>query len=113
MTKDPEMRATTNGHEVCNFTVAVNRKGGNGSDDADFFRVSAWDKLAKVCKDYLTKGRKVCVVGPVGIRTYQTQKGDTRADLEVRAEDVEFLSAREKDAQTGYTVVQTDQLPFV
>ena len=79
LTRDPELRSTTSGHDVCNFTVAVNRRGGNGSDDADFFRVSAWDKLAKVCQNFLAKGRKVCVVGPVSVRTYQASDGSTWA----------------------------------
>lgn len=121
LTRDPELRSTQSGHEVCSFTVAVNRRGGNGSDDADFFRVAAWDKLAKVCNDYLAKGRKVCVVGPVSVKMYQSAKGETRADMEVRADDVEFLSPRsetqearvaERPVAGGFTAVETDELPF-
>lgn len=115
LTRDPELRATQSGHEVCSFTVAVNRRGGNGSDDADFFRVSAWDKLAKVCKDYLSKGRKVCVVGPVSVRTYQGKDGATYADLDVTAQDVEFLSPKgdSVDKQSGFTKVDVgDELPY-
>lgn len=110
LTKDPELRTTQSGHEVCNFTVAVNRRGGNGSDDADFFRVVAWDKLGKNCQNYLMKGRKVCVIGPVGMRTYTGNDGKTRAELEVVAQDVEFLSSKGEPA--GYTPVETDELPF-
>lgn len=74
--------------------MAVNRrKKVQGQPDADFFRVAAWGGMADSCQKYLTKGRKVAVVGPVSVSTYQAQDGSTRANLEVFAEDVEFLSS--------------------
>lgn len=93
LTRDPESRTTENEKTVCNFTVAVNRRRTqqNQQPEADFFRVAAWGKLGESCQKFLTKGRKVCVVGPVSVRTYQAQDGTTRANLEVHAEDVEFL----------------------
>lgn len=118
LTKDPELRTTPDGTSVCNFTVAVNRRKSNGQQpEADFFRVSAWRGLGENCAKYLSKGRKVCAVGPVSVRTYTTQDGRAGASLEVIAEEVEFLSAAEapepkRDAQTGYEQVETDELPF-
>lgn len=104
LTRDPELR-TVNGQNgsinVCDFTVAVNRRNGNGQNDADFFRVTAWRGLGDNCKKYLAKGRKVCVVGPVSCRTYTGNDGVTRSSLEVTAEDVEFLSSRQ-DGQQAY-----------
>lgn len=91
LTKDPELRATPQGINVCDFTVAVNRHKGEGSD---FFRVTAWRQLGENAAKYLAKGRKVCVVGAVSARAYQTQSGETRVSLEVTAEDVEFLSPK-------------------
>ena len=116
LTKDPEMRTTSNGVDVCSFTVAVNRRKGQ-QQEADFFRVSAWRERAKVCGQYLAKGRKVCVVGPVSVRTYQGNDGATRASIEVTADEVEFLSSKgeteeKKDAETGYTQVEMDSLPW-
>lgn len=48
LTRDPETRATSTGKDVCSFTVAVNRRGKDA--EADYFRVSAWDKLADNCR---------------------------------------------------------------
>jgi len=120
--KDPELRSTPSGKNVCSFTVAVNRrKKTEGQPDADFFRVSAWDQLGEVCQKYITKGKKVCVIGSVGIHTYTNQKGETVANLEVLAREVEFLSPRQEEApaqpvqrdeQTQMEMVQTDDLPF-
>lgn len=108
LTRDPELRSV-NGRDgqvsVCDFTVAVNRRNGgngnNGQPEADFFRVTVWRGLADVCKQYLAKGRKVSVVGPVSCRTYVGNDGVTRASLEIQADDVEFLTPRQDGQQTN------------
>ena len=132
LTRDPELRTTSAGINVCDFTVAVNRRvrrdAQNAQPEADFFRVSAWRQLGENCAKFLAKGRKVCVVGPVSVRTYQANDGTTRASLEVTAEDVEFLSSRNdgeagaysapaaapaaEPQAAGFTAVETDELPF-
>jgi single-strand DNA-binding protein len=95
LTRDPELRTTSTGINVCTFTVAVNRRNkAQGQPDADFFRVSAWRALGENCAKYLTKGRKVAVVGEVSLRMYETQSGETKANMEVNADDVEFLSSK-------------------
>ena len=92
LTRDPELRTTSTGVNVCSFTVAVNRRqrsqGAEGQPEADFFRVSAWRQLGEICQKYLAKGRKA-------------NDGSTRFSLEVTADDVEFLSSRSEDA-AGY-----------
>jgi single-strand DNA-binding protein len=104
LTRDPETRTIASGNTVCSFTIAVNRRraaqGQNQQPEADFFRVSAWNKLGEVCQRFLAKGRKVCVVGSVSVSSYEGKDGSTRFSLDVSAEDVEFLSPR-NDGQTG------------
>ena len=132
LTRDPELRTTYAGINVCDFTVAVNRRvrrdAQNSQPEADFFRVSAWRQLGENCAKFLAKGRKVCVVGPVSVRTYQASDGTTRASLEVTADEVEFLSSRNdgeagaysapaaapaaEPQAAGFTAVETDELPF-
>ena len=123
LTSDPQSHTTNDGKNVCNFTVAVNRrKKVPNQPEADFFRVAAWGRTGENCQQYLAKGRKVAVVGSVSVSTYQANDGTTRANLEVFAEDVEFLSsntgagqqAPQEPAQdpSGGTVVETDELPF-
>lgn len=111
LTKNPELRTTSAGKDVCTFTVAVNRRktGNNQQPEADFFRVSAWDGLAKSCGQFLAKGRKVAVVGSVSVHTFQTQTGETKAQLEVNASDVEFLSPK----GDGFTQVDEPDDPFM
>ena len=132
LTRDPELRTTQSGVSVCTFTVAVNRRqtaaqrASGQQAEADFFRVSAWRELGENCAKWLVRGKKVCVVGPVSVSTFQGQDGKTYANLEVTAQDVEFLSpagytepddapkaeAPKTDAHTGFQQVETDELPF-
>lgn len=123
LTKDPELRTTTTGVNVCTFTVAVNRRKtqGNQNPEADFFKVTAWRERGELCAKFLRKGRKVCVIGPVSVSTYTGNDGATRANLEVTADEVEFLSPRVSDSEeapapvdaaTGFTQVDSDELPF-
>lgn len=126
LTRDVELRTTQSGKSVANFTVAVNRRAKPGEKaEADFFRVSVWDKQAEACQKYLAKGRKVCVIGSVSVSTYNANDGSTRATLEVFAQDVEFLDSAKQDApqteargaaqppaQTQYTPVYDEDLPF-
>ena len=99
LVRDPEQRVTPSGISVTTFSVACNRKHRQeGQPDADFFRVTAWRQLGENCAKYLSKGRKVCVVGPVSVSTYTGQDGKTRASMEVTAEDVEFLTPKDTSA---------------
>ena len=116
LTRDPELRTTAAGVNVCDFTVAVNRRQrrdaqNNGQPEADFFRVSAWRERGELCAKYLAKGRKVCVIGPVSVRTYTGNDGTTRASLEVTADEVEFLSSRNDGEAGGYTAPATPEVP--
>ena len=133
LTRDPELRTTSTGLNVCSFTVAVNRRRSSqnaNQPEADFFRVTAWRQLGENCQKYLAKGRKVAVIGPVSVSTYEAKDGSgTRFTLEVTADDVEFLSSRQDDAgsyaapafeakvssvpgDTGFSQVDDEDLPF-
>lgn len=105
LTRDPELRSTRDGISVCSFTVAVNRRVRNaeaGQPEADFFRVSAWRALGENCAKYLAKGRKVAVVGAVSVSTYTGNDGQTRASMDITAQDVEFLTPKSDNAEADY-----------
>ena len=121
LTRKPELRTTSAGVNVCDFTVAVNRRNRNkdaqnGQPDADFFRVTAWRERGELCAKWLDKGSKVFVVGPVSVRTYTANDGSARASMEVTADEVEFLNragtSAPVDAQSGMEIVQDELTPF-
>lgn len=98
LTHDPELRATPSGVSVCSFTIAVNRRfEQNGEKVSDFFNIKAWRGLGETCAKYLSKGKKIAVVGELQARTYQAKDGTTRMSLDVQADEVEFLSPKEPE----------------
>ena len=104
---DPEMRYTPNGAAVTSFSVATNRKyktsDGEQRDETVWFRVSAWNRLAEVTNEYLHKGSQVYVEGRIKpIRIYETQSGEARAELEINAQTVQFLSTPNSGNGNGY-----------
>ena len=99
--KDPEMRYTPAGRAVTNFSVATSRKwtnaDGTPGEETVWFKITAWQKLAEICNQYLSKGRPVLITGRMnpneygGPRIWETRDGDPRADYEVVANQVRFL----------------------
>jgi len=97
LTQDPQMRYTSNGTPVTNFTLAVDRTFTNqqGERETDFIDVVAWRKLAELCADYLIKGQRAAVDGRLQVRSYEVQSGDNqgqrRTVYEVVADNIQFL----------------------
>lgn len=104
--RDPEMRYTQGGTAVCDFSVAVNRvwtdrQSNEQREKTTWFRVSAWNKLAETCNQYVKKGMRILVTGEVDASAWIGQDGAARAQLELTARDIKFLSRRDED--TGYS----------
>lgn len=125
VTRDPMSRTTQEGKQVCHFTVAVNRRSNtaDGQQSADFFDVATFSALADNCARYIRKGKKVAVVGPVSASVYKAQNGDYRAQLQIVATEVEFLTpfdqapqnapqAPKTDKQTGFVQEDDADMPF-
>ena len=100
--RDPEMRYTSNGTPVTSFSVATNRRwnnpDGSQGEETVWFRVSAWQRQAETCAQYLHKGSQVMVEGRLtpdpatgGPRIWTGRDGTPGASFEVRAFRVVFL----------------------
>ena len=100
LTGEPEVRTTQSGTTVCTFTIAVNRKfaDANGDRRTDFFRINAWKQLGENCGKYLSKGKKVAVVGELQARLYEAKDGTTRLSLDVQADEIEFLTPKDNSS---------------
>ncbi|NLT98570.1 MAG: single-stranded DNA-binding protein [Christensenellaceae bacterium] len=92
LTKDPELRTTPQGVSVCTFRVAVPRP--YKRDETDYLNIVTWRGLAENCAKFLSKGRKVGIVGYIQTREYDDSNGQRRYITEIVADDVEFLSPR-------------------
>lgn len=114
LTRDPELRTTTTGKSVCDFSLAVTKriKPQDGSPDADFFRINAWGAQAEYVANYLTKGRLVAIDGRLQSRKYTASDGTNREVVEVVAESVQGLD-RPRDDSGGSSATRGSAEPAV
>jgi len=117
---DPEMRYTPNGRAVTSFRIAVTLSytgaDGERQSDTEWFSVVAWNQLAELCNQYLSKGRKAYVDGRLRSNTWTGQDGQTRHTNEIVADRVVFLD-RPSESPISAEGERTDQvdiddLPF-
>lgn len=103
--RDPEMRYTSSGKAVTNFSIAVGGRwtdrDGNERDDTEWFQVDAWDRLAEISNEYLSKGSQVYIEGRVRSRKYTDRDGIERTAITVIANDLVLLSGRNDNAGSG------------
>lgn len=113
LTRDPEMRYTPQGHAVTSFGVATNRRwvsDGQERESVEYHNVVAWNKLAEICSQLLSKGRKVYVQGRLQTRTWDDQQGVRHWKTEIVADDMVVLDKR-PGAFGGEEYVAADVVP--
>ena len=100
LTRDPELRTTSTGKDVVEFSIAVNKriKPAEGAD-ADFFRVKAWGQTASYVGEYIGRGRLVSVDGRLESRKYTDKDGNNREIVEIVADNVNALDRPREDAE--------------
>ncbi|HYR88885.1 MAG TPA: single-stranded DNA-binding protein [Terriglobia bacterium] len=96
--RDPELKYTASGTPFCRFSLATddvwNDKGsGERQERTEWHSIVAWDRLAEICNQYLTKGRLVYIEGSLQTREWDDQEGNKRKTTEVRARDMVMLSS--------------------
>lgn len=100
LTRDPEQRTTSSGKTIASFSLAVDR--GGQDDQADFFDVTAWEKLGELVTQYLSKGRRCLVQGRLRQDSWDDKEtGKKRTRIEVVATDVTFLDGPGEGGNAG------------
>ena len=104
LTKDPELRTTPTGRNVCQFSVAVSRNftNANGEREADFINCVVWDKQAENLVKYQKKGNQIAVEGRIQTRNYDDKDGKKVYVTEILASNISFLDSKGTGA-TGNT----------
>ncbi len=101
LTRDPEMRYTTNGSPVVTFGMATNKswkdQQGNVKEAAEFHNIVAWNKIAEICQQLLAKGMKVYIEGSLTTRSWESEDGSTRYKTEVRVDDMILLDSKGRE----------------
>jgi single-strand DNA-binding protein len=116
LTRDPELKATSGGTAICSLRLAVNErtkdsKSGEWRDSPNFFDVAVFGAPAERCAQYLAKGRQVAIDGRLHWRSWQAKDGSTREAVEVVADSVQFIGAREGATAGPASAKAADQIP--
>ena len=101
LTRDVEVRTTTSGQSVANFSLAVNRswrgQDGQQQDQTSFINCVAWGKVGDIIAQYVHKGSPLLVSGRLDQRSYQDKDGNKRSAVEVVVEDFNFVGGGRSD----------------
>ena len=101
LTRDPEMRSTPSGAQVCSFSVAVNRNyrdsDGTQQEKVSFIDCSAWGKAGEVIAEYAKKGSGIMVSGRLDQRSWEDKEGQKRSRVEIVVEDFNFIGGGRSD----------------
>jgi single-strand DNA-binding protein len=120
LTRDPELRYIPSGTAVANFGLATNRiyttQDGERKEEVCFVDIVTWGKTAENCANYLSKGSPIFIEGRLQYETWETQDGQKRNRLRVRANRVQFLGGRRTEGEVGAPGMDEmeadDDIPF-
>lgn len=111
--KDPQIRTFDSGTKMAQIMVGVTERGYTRNDgtkvpeQTDWFDIECWAGLATLAEKYLTKGMKVAVTGKM--RSHIVEKNnEKRVYWAIRADDVEILTPKAKDAQSANMTLNFD-----
>lgn len=123
--KEPDVRFTPNGDAVASFTLATNKhwkdKEGKKCEAVEFHKIVAFDPRASIIRDYVKKGKKVCIVGELKTRKWQDKGGVDHYTTEIICNEIELLAgeAKNSDAKNEHSKGQIidddipdDDIPF-
>lgn len=123
--KDPELKYTTSGKAVCEFSLATSeswndRTSGKKNESTEWHTIIVWDGLAELCQKYLAKGRQALIEGKIKTRSWTDKEGNTRYKTEIVATNVTFIGGnasnnnqtKEKEQVTSQAEYASEDIPF-
>lgn len=95
----PELKYTATGVPRCTFSVATNERWGKDEsgerrEHTEWHNIVAWRKLAEICGEYLDKGTKVYIEGPIRTRSWQGDDGVKKWFTEIQLDQLVILSPK-------------------
>ncbi len=112
---DPEIRYTPSGAEVANFRIATTEvwtnKNGEKEERTEWHRIVAWRNLAKICGEYLSKGRLVYIEGRIRTRSWEDKDGNKRTVTEIEATDMKMLGGPPGEGRKAKEPAPAEEVP--
>ncbi len=117
LTRDPETRTTPSGQMVSNFSVATSSQWtdpqGKKQERVEYHSIVAWGKLAEICSQYLTKGKKIYVEGRLQTRDWEAQDGTKKQRTEIVAENMIMLDRAGSAPAAGGAPSTSSSVPTI
>ena len=112
MTRDPELKYTSNGKAYTTFTLAVQKT----KDEAEFIDCVAWEKTAENIAEYFGKGNRILIQGRLSVNSYE-QNGEKRKFTRVLANTFEFIDSKnsgnsQNNNRNRYDSEEDESFPF-
>ena len=103
LTRDPELKQTSNGISVVSFTLAMDRSFSKQGEEkqTDFIDIVAWRQTAEFVSKWFIKGQLAAVDGCIQVRSYTDKEGNNRKAFEIVADSVHFAEGRKRDDAVG------------
>lgn len=113
LTKDVEMRTTSNGTKCCSIQIASSRgKNSQGVEETDFLNAIAWSKRAEFISQYFHKGDMILIEGRMQSRNYEDNNGNKRTAYDINISEVNFCGSNAKHNQSQTNVPEAPQTPI-
>lgn len=115
--KDPELKYTPSGAPVAKFSLATDEsykdRSGEQQKKTEWHNIVAWNKLAEICGEYLTKGKQVYIEGSIRSRQWEDQSGNKRTAYEIIAQRMQMLGSRadSERAAAGTSAAASESAP--
>ncbi|MCQ2568774.1 MAG: single-stranded DNA-binding protein [Candidatus Saccharibacteria bacterium] len=107
ITRDPELRSTPSGAQVCSFSVAVNRNykdsSGANQESVSFIDCTAWGRAGEIIAQYAKKGSGILVSGRLEQRSWEDKEGQKRSRVEIVVEDFNFVGGNASEGGGNYS----------
>lgn len=118
LTADPDLRVMSNGKDLCNFSIATNKKWKDGGR-VSYFNVTVFGGMARVVQQYCTKGKQVCIDGEI-VQERWEKDGKKHSQVKIIADSVQFMGSKNEDQQSSNynnnessgDLVDDDDIPF-
>ncbi len=113
--KDPEVTYTPSGAPVAKFSLATDEsyknRAGEQQKRTEWHNIVAWNKLAEICGQYLTKGKQVYIEGSIRSRQWQDQSGNKRTAYDIVARTMQMLGSRGDSEQSAAATPRASEEP--
>jgi len=113
LTRNAELKYTTTGTAICNFSVALNKRYGSGDqkkESVHFFNIVLWGKAGEALSQYLTKGKQVGITGELDQQRWE-KDGQQHSQVKITAKTVQFLSNPKNESGAGKSTYSQESTP--